>query len=189
MAKIDTAYSFEINDVIDAMEANELWIEGILQDKRAFKCIDENCNAGITCKNMDTFADKRKMNPHFIMSSRENMHSLVCKVYKQFEEKISERGEIKGEGTGQYIGKKVCFHMERPQRHRIIEHNVINNEKDSMVNVEGEKKKNRGNRKSHNSNYYWLNSLVWYYVEAYKNGTTEQDTVEIDFGENKENST
>lgn len=185
MAKIDTAYSFEANDVIDAIEANELWLEGILKDKRAFKCIDENCDARITCKNMDTFADKRKVNPHFIMSSRENMHSPVCKVCKEYEEKISKRGEIKGEGTGQYISKKVCFHMERPERHRIIEHNVINNEKNNVADIEGEKKKNRENGKRHNSNYYWLHSLILYYVDAYKKGTTEQDTVEIDFGRNK----
>lgn len=185
MAKIDIAYSFEIEDVIDAMEANELWLEGVLKNKRAFKCIDKNCDAKITCKNMDTFADERKMNPHFIMSNRKNMHSSVCKVYKEFEEKVSKRMEIKEEGASQHIGKKVCFHMERPENHRIIGHNVINNEKNNVIDIVEKKKKTRENGKKHNSNYYWLNSLIWYYVEAYKKGTTEQDTVEIDFGGNK----
>lgn len=34
MAKIDLAYSLEIDEVIDAMEANEMWIEGRLFDKK-----------------------------------------------------------------------------------------------------------------------------------------------------------
>lgn len=185
MAKIDAAYSLEINGIIDAMEANELWLEGILEDKRSFKCIDENCDAKITCKNMDTFADKRKINPHFIMSNRENKHSSICKVYQEFEERRSKKGEIKGERTDQYIGKKVCFHMERPENHRIIEHNTIISEKNKVADIEEEKEKIRENAKRHNSNYYWLNSLIWYYIDAYKKGTTGQDTVEIDFGGNK----
>ena len=41
MAKVELAYSFEINDIVDAMEANELWLEGILSDKRAFECVYE----------------------------------------------------------------------------------------------------------------------------------------------------
>ena len=185
MAKIDTAYSLEIKDVIDAIEANELWIEGILKDKRLFKCIDDNCNARITCKNMDTFADKRKVNPHFIMSDRENMHSSTCEINKELEEKRSKKREKKGGRASQYIGKKVCFHIERPKSHRIVEYKIINDEKGNVTNIEEEKKKNRENRKMHNSNYYWLNSLIWYYIDAYKKGTTEQDTVELDFGANK----
>lgn len=45
MAKIDLTYSFEANDIIDTMKANELWLEGILKDKRVFECIDKNCYA------------------------------------------------------------------------------------------------------------------------------------------------
>ncbi|MCI6139259.1 MAG: hypothetical protein SOX46_10735 [Clostridiaceae bacterium] len=41
MAKVELAYSLEINDIVDAMEANELWLEGILSDKRAFECVYE----------------------------------------------------------------------------------------------------------------------------------------------------
>ena len=60
MAKIEKAFSLEINDFVDAIEANELWMEGVLKDKKAFICVGENCYAGITCKNMDTFASDRK---------------------------------------------------------------------------------------------------------------------------------
>lgn len=124
--KIEIAYNLEIHRVIDAMEANKLWLDGKLKDKRAFKCIDENCDAGITCKNMDTYADNRKQNPYFIMSKRENIHSSNCKVYKELKEKTNKKGETKGERKSQYIGKKVCFHVERPENHSIIERREAN---------------------------------------------------------------
>ncbi|MDD7643203.1 MAG: hypothetical protein PUK75_12170 [bacterium] len=84
MAKIEMAFSLEINDSVDAIEANELWMEGVLKDKKAFICVGKNCSAGITCKNMDTFATDRKRIPHFIMSQHENMHSDSCEVFREF---------------------------------------------------------------------------------------------------------
>ncbi|CVI67490.1 hypothetical protein NDGK_00887 [Clostridiales bacterium CHKCI001] len=185
MAKIDLAYNLEINNIVDAIEANELWIEGVLKDKRAFECIDENCNAKITCKNMDTFADKRKVNPHFIMSSRENMHSPICKVYKEYEERRTKKRNIKNREISQDLGKKVCFHIERPKNHRIIEHRIIDNKENSLINSRIRKKKIKEKMKKRNVNYYWLNSLILYYINSYKNGTTIQDTVETDFGKGK----
>ena len=122
MAKIDLAYSEEIDDIIDAIEANELWIEGILINKKAFECIDENCNARITCKNMDTFAHGRKMIPHFIYSSQENMHSDICEVYREFEDKEKSVNNNETKDKAKTIGAKVCFHMIRPENHRNIMH-------------------------------------------------------------------
>ena len=58
MAKIEMAFSLEINDFVDAIEANELWMEGILKDKREFICVGENCSVRITCKNMADFTSK-----------------------------------------------------------------------------------------------------------------------------------
>lgn len=36
MAKIEVAYSLEIEEYVGAIEANELWIEGKLKDRRLF---------------------------------------------------------------------------------------------------------------------------------------------------------
>ncbi|MBQ4059426.1 MAG: hypothetical protein IJD40_10910 [Lachnospiraceae bacterium] len=186
MAKIELAYSLELGKVLDAMEANELWLEGRLKDKRAFECIDNSCDAKITCKNMDTFADKRKVNPHFIMANRENMHSLFCEVYKEYEEKDDKREKNRMEcKKNTDIGRRVCFHLERPENHRIIKHKdsieCINNE----IEYKEEKKRAVERRKNSQSNYYWLNSLIWYYIRSYKENTTDKDVVEIDFGKGR----
>ena len=124
MAKVELAFNLEINDIVDAMEANELWLEGILHDKRAFKCVYENCDAKITCKNMDTYADNRKVIPHFIMASRENKHNVLCEAYKEYDERESIRGKSKNNKETSNIGRNVCFHMERPENHRVISHIV-----------------------------------------------------------------
>lgn len=184
MAKVELAYSLEINAIVDAMEANELWLESILSDKRAFECIYENCDAKITCKNMDTYADNRKVIPHFIMASRENKHNALCEIYKEYEERESIRGKSKNEEEASNIGRSVCFHMERPENHRVITRTfsgeVSQNEQDSKR----ERKRTSEKRKNRNSNYYWLNSLIGYYINSFKEGRIHQDTVEIDFGKN-----
>lgn len=185
MASIDLAYSLELGEVVDAMEANELWIEGILTNKWAFECADENCNAKITCKNMDTYADERKVKPHFIMSSRENMHSSCCKVYNEYTERQNSRGTKADQNITQNTSKTVCFHIERPINHRIINNIAFNNKKNDNIDNKETKKVSSASRQKRHSNYYWLTSLIWYYIDSYKKGKTDRDIVKIDFGNNK----
>ena len=122
MAKIEVAYSLEIEEYVGAIEANELWIEGKLKDKKAFICAGKDCYAGITCKNMDTYASDRKMIPHFIMSQQDNMHSESCEIYREFLKIDINRNKTKNLECKEKAGKGICFHMTRPERHRIIEH-------------------------------------------------------------------
>lgn len=53
--KIDIAYSKEKQRYLTAIEANELWQNRELQNKRAFTCPGKECKVEITCKNMDKF--------------------------------------------------------------------------------------------------------------------------------------
>lgn len=183
MAKIELAYSLEIQCIVDAMEANEMWIEGRLHDKRKFVCVDDTCDAKITCKNMDTFAYKRKMNPHFIMSCRENMHSLTCKAQKENNVEMTRNNNVRKEkDSAPDIGARVCFHLVRPENHSLLQHKE-NDRQDEKTNVDVErKKKSNLTMNQRKSNYYWLNSLIWYFVCSYKNNRTMEDKVEIDFG-------
>ena len=182
MAKIDLAYSLEIHDIVDAMEANELWIEGVIKDKKAFECIQDLCEAKITCRNMDTLATERKMIPHFIYSSQENRHIVGCAAYVEYEEKENRRkGNSKGK-EAENIGKKVCFHIVRPENHRCIEHKGVgagSNDKETQKQ-NARKKYENGTKRI--SNYYWLNSLIAYYINSYKDGTVYKNTIDVDFG-------
>lgn len=184
MARIDLAYSLEIGYIVDAMEANELWMEGILRDKKAFECIDENCNAKITCKNMDTFADSRKKIPHFIMSNQTNMHSVLCKVYSEYEEKDGKKRNKKNGSDIADINKKVCFHMERPEEHRIIKHTGSGHSIKDDEDIRNTKKSARESRRISKSHYFWLHSLIGYYIHSYLEGKTQQNKVEVIYSNN-----
>lgn len=60
---IEEAYSKEIDDIIDAEKAYELYWDGEIEDKTAFNCIC--CNAKITCANLDKERVDMKTLPHF----------------------------------------------------------------------------------------------------------------------------
>ena len=181
MAKIETAFSLEINDFVDAIEANELWMEGVLKDKKAFICVGENCYAGITCKNMDTFASDRKRIPHFIMSQHENMHSDSCEVFREFVEKNINRNNTKKEGHKEKVGKEICFHMTRPERHRIIEHILPMGQANNLTEIKKQMRRKQDGSQERKTNYYCLNSLVCSFVNAFRNGTLFEDEVTVEF--------
>lgn len=181
MAKIELAYSLEYQDVVDAIEANELWMEGVIKEKRAFICTGAGCDAGITCKNMDSYPETRKMIPHFIMSSRENEHYDLCEVLQELEKASKEKVEKEKGSKLKNISPKVCFHVERPEHHRKIV-NTTSIEKKLKEELEEKKRKAIENRKCNNSNFYWLNSLIWYYIAAYKENRLNEEEIEIDFG-------
>ena len=179
------AFSLEINDFVDAIEANELWMEGILKDKREFICVGENCSARITCKNMDTFASDRKQVPHFIMSQHENMHSDSCEVFREFLEKDINRCNTKKEGHREKLGKEICFHMTRPERHRVIEHTLATCQANNLTEIKKHMRRKQDDSQERKNNYYCLNSLVCSFVNAFRNGTLFEDEVKVEF-ENKQ---
>ena len=51
--KGNEAYSLEYNEIIDAEETYELYSEGLITDKKAFICTGNDCEAQITCTNID----------------------------------------------------------------------------------------------------------------------------------------
>lgn len=181
MAKIETAFSLEIYKFVDAIEANELWMEGVLKNKKAFICIGENCYAGITCKNMDTFASDRKRIPHFIMSQHENMHSDSCDVYREYIENDTNRNSTKREGYKERTSKEICFHMIRPEKHRIIEHTLSMGQENNLTEIKKQIKREQGDFQQRKSNFFCLISLVCSYVIAFKNGTLFEDEVRVEF--------
>ncbi|WP_127533209.1 hypothetical protein [Paenibacillus kobensis] len=75
--KIEEAYSTDYNDVVDAEKAYDLFWSGEIRDKRNFECPDQNCDARITCANLDKARDKMKNILHF---KSYGVHSSECNV-------------------------------------------------------------------------------------------------------------
>lgn len=113
------------------------------------------------------------------------MHSSYCQVYKEYIEKQNSRRAKVEQNINQNTSKTVYFHIERPVNHRIIKHIAYSNKKDDNIDKKERKKISSANTQKRHSNYYWLTSLIWYYIDSYKKGKTDLDIVKIDFGNNK----
>ena len=83
------------------------------------------------------------------------------------------------------VGKEICFHMIRPERHRIIEHIVPVNQENNLTELKKNKRKKQNDLQERKTNYYCLNSLVCSFVNAFKNGTLFEDEVTVEFEKNK----
>lgn len=184
MAKIEMAYCIPLKKIMDASEANELWLEGVLnsQDKRNFECIDENCHARIVCANMDKTIKGRKVNPYFRLFSKNEKHSPECKVGKEYTDKDNSGIIGVKSSTRGTINKLICFHLKRPSDQSDRKKKTDDKE-DNIVATKEEKRqallRNSGNYKS---NSYWLMSLVGKFIQSYRKNTLDKDQVEIDFG-------
>ncbi len=72
---MEDAYSFDYEQIIDAEKAYDLFWSGVITDKRNFQCPETNCNAHITCANIDK--------PRYLMKQVVNFrvvgdHSTGC---------------------------------------------------------------------------------------------------------------
>lgn len=75
--KIEEAFSVDYHNVVDAEKAYDLFWSGVIKDKRNFECPDPNCDAQITCVNLNKTRDKMKNILHF---KAYGVHSPECNV-------------------------------------------------------------------------------------------------------------
>ncbi len=111
---IEEAYSLEIDQVIDAEIAYDLYWSGKLKDKQNFICAGDNCQAQITCANMETPEQNLKQVPHFRMPSSQ-VHSKDCSLFKD-EHQINHIGGGSStlRGSNHIKSKKEKFNFSRP---------------------------------------------------------------------------
>lgn len=118
MSKLEEAYSIEYNDIVDAEKAYELFWDGTISDKRAFQCTDPNCEAQITCVNIDKKRAAMKQIPHFKCYGE---HSDKCEVIKEFNEIQENRNKKAKRSSMNYIDDKIdIFSFNRPKRDGIV---------------------------------------------------------------------
>lgn len=158
---MDIAYSIEFNDVIDAEKAYDLFQAGVIKDKRAFECPDEDCTAQITCVNIDKPIQETKKSVHFRSygSHREN-----CSYGHKKATTNSTSDEIKSESN-----KISNIHIltERPKDYYTIR------EAKNLSLVERNREKKDRKRHYHQSGeskspkkHYWIAPLVSTYLNA-----------------------
>jgi len=110
---IEEAYSLEIQQVIDAEIAYDLYWSGKLTDKQKFICAGDNCQAQITCACMDMPEQNLKQVPHFRMPN--DTHSKNCSLFKD-EHQINHIGGgiSTARGLNKIKSKQEKFNFSRP---------------------------------------------------------------------------
>lgn len=160
MAKIEKAYSLELGRNIDAVEAHELWLEGVITDKKAFKCRDASCSAQITCANMDKKKPEMKRTPYFQCYS---LHDQDCNCKNDYgmEHAANRQGGGKGKDIP-YSDNIDCFHFERPKNHNQIQPSWGN--KECMETKQKDSIRREKTRRIHVGNHYSLTPIVTKYL-------------------------
>lgn len=72
---LEKAFSLEMEIDITATKADELYNAGFIKSKFTFKCPEPDCEAQVTCANLDKPKIKRKKDPYFVFVSE---HSSNC---------------------------------------------------------------------------------------------------------------
>lgn len=116
--KTEKAYSIESFESITAQKADELFQNGTISSKFLFKCPDKNCDAQITCANLDKPVVKRKRAPYFKYVSA---HSFECLIEKDIEDQLKKKGKkgrISEQREDSYNSNAVKLNLIAPSNKR-----------------------------------------------------------------------
>ncbi|MFC4764834.1 hypothetical protein [Dyella koreensis] len=111
---LDVAFNEELQKPITAEEAYDLFWDGMLSDKRAFSCPDEQCAARVTCANMDKPEQSLGVQPHFRLYPP---HRPDC-PYDVAKASTAASSANLGSGQGNTVGPDV-FVLHRPPSHDV----------------------------------------------------------------------
>ncbi|MDH3973592.1 MAG: hypothetical protein OEV42_04865 [Deltaproteobacteria bacterium] len=101
--KLEKALSLELGQNLAAEKADQLYLTGKLRSKYEFECPDPNCDAQVTCANLDRPKHLRKRDPYYKFVSQ---HKDNCNIGKEIKLK---RGYTIGQ-TDDLYGYEDVFH-------------------------------------------------------------------------------
>ncbi len=177
MSKLEEAYSLEYGDVIDAEKSYELFWDGSISDKRSFQCTDTNCEAQITCVNIDKKRGEMKQIPHFKCYGE---HSDKCEVIKEFDELQENKNKKDKRSSMKYIDGTVdIFSFNRPKRDGIV---IKTKEAIDKVDAKERKARIKEQRKSsgrRNITYYSIKPLISKFEKYFEEGSLDKHFIDI----------
>lgn len=83
--KLEQAYSLELRKEITAEEADKFFSERLITSKHLFECPETNCQAQVTCANLDKPRRLRKREPYFKFVSE---HHAGCRFEAEMDEDL-----------------------------------------------------------------------------------------------------
>jgi len=115
--KLEKAFSEDIELNITAHEADRQFAEGIIKSKFNFQCPDENCDAPVTCANLDRPKNKRKLDPYYKVVGK---HSSKCDLAKDIDtQRRSSRTTLDiYSDSDEYVDNAIRLNLQPPSTKR-----------------------------------------------------------------------
>lgn len=180
--KIEQAYSLDTNEIIDPELAYDYFWAGIIKDKRNFECPAENCNAPITCANLDKLRQEMKLDPYYKAVDQDE-HSIDCELVREYEAKqINVHAKNENQNPRGTKGSSVSdiFEFSRPKSHtEKLENNGHNNLPLSLEERKQKKRNQSSNLVNRASRYYAIRALVSKFLKYKEADTLDQHSINI----------
>ena len=115
--KLEKAFSEDIELSITAQEADRQFAEGKIKSKFNFQCPDENCDAPVTCANLDRPKEKRKRDPYYKVVGK---HSSQCNLAKDIDaqRKRSRKTLDIYSDSDEYMDHAIRLNLQPPSTKR-----------------------------------------------------------------------
>lgn len=178
---LDIAYSLEIEDFIDADRAYDFYWSGLITNKKAFICPGENCQAQVTCANIDEDTQKMKVVPHFRVYGE---HDKSCEIFNKVPLKIVDIISDKNKTEKKSVDLSVTdsFFRERPLSYYDINKKNDTVPKEFKKNTQCKNKNISYNLKQigHFSNIYSVRTIVSRFLRYSSDNTIKHRFINID---------
>lgn len=115
--KLEKAFSEDIGLNITAQKADTEFSKGIIKSKFNFQCPDENCDAPVTCANLDRPKNKRKRDPYYRVVGQ---HNHLCTLAKDIDaSKRNSRASNIYSDSDEYINNAIRLNLQPPSTKRL----------------------------------------------------------------------
>lgn len=177
MASLEEAYSLEYGDIIDPELAYDLFWAGVINDKSAFVCPSEFCNAKVTCINIAKEKQDMHQSPHF----RGYKHSADCDATLEDEGSVVEVAGDEGSQAKVVKAEEIpdVFHLKRPDN-QFAKNPDMSGEKSQKKKEERRRERLVGDGEVRSgSEFYSVRSLVSKFIRYRKTQTLSENKVNI----------
>lgn len=177
---LDIAYSVEIDDYLDPDRAYDFYWSGLIKNKKKFLCPGTNCQAQVTCANLDEDVQDMKVVPHFRVYGT---HDDSCEIFNnipldlRYEDGVSvkeERRTVDESVVDVFMLERPASYYDEPKvnqfphRQAVKKSQFIKHPKDTILRENGSV-----------GNIYSVRSVVSRYIRYKKDGSLDYRRVNI----------
>lgn len=165
----EEAFSIQLGQWVTAEHAYELFWAGVIDDKKAFQCPGDVCEAQITCANLDVLEQDMHVQPHFRLYGQ---HAEGCEFDRN---RSAVRDDLPRSNsrsrTAQGLSHPDVFHLRRPNDHFVRRtRDVLGVGSISRKPRRTSVRSSEADGKERRRDYYSVNNLVSRWLALSKEG-------------------